>query len=99
MRLIDLDKFLEDLRNEGCDVCKTDSVCSLYSEFGYSYDLVERVAERQNLVDAVKVVTDTIYGKPSLKQMEIEAGLAGEPKEIPYDEPAPTEYVDYSGFV
>ena len=32
--------------------------------------------------------------KVSLKHMEIEAGLAGEPKKIPYDEPAPTEYVD-----
>ena len=51
MRTIDLDKFLVDLKNECCDVCKTDPRCSLYSEFGHSYDLIERVAERQNIME------------------------------------------------
>ena len=51
MRIIDLDKFLSDLRSEQCDVCDTDATCPLYSEFGYSYDLIERVAERQGIID------------------------------------------------
>lgn len=55
MRMIDLDKFLVDLSNECCDVCKTDPRCPLYSEYGYSYDLIERVAERQAICEA----TDT----------------------------------------
>lgn len=46
MRTIDLDKFLKDLWNEPCDV--NDLVNSNWakSSFGYSYELVERVAER-----------------------------------------------------
>jgi hypothetical protein len=45
MRMIDLDAFLKDLWNEQCDV---NDLCSDWakSAFGYSYDLVERVAER-----------------------------------------------------
>lgn len=50
MRLIDLDKFLEDLRNECCDVCDADERCPAYSEFGYSFELIERVAERQVII-------------------------------------------------
>lgn len=34
------------------------------------------------------------WGEACLKQLEIELGLAGEPKEIPYDQPAPVEYVN-----
>lgn len=50
MRMIDLDKFLKDLWNEETDV--NDLVNSDWSKsaFGYSYELVERVAERQNIV-------------------------------------------------
>ena len=51
MRMIDLDKFLTDLWNESCDV--NDLVNSDWSKssFGYSYELVERVAERQDIVE------------------------------------------------
>lgn len=45
MRMIDLDKFLKDLWNEECDVNDLSSDWSK-SSFGYSYELVERVAER-----------------------------------------------------
>lgn len=50
MRMIDLDKFLVDLWNEPCDV--NDLVNSNWSKsaFGYSYELVERVAERQTIM-------------------------------------------------
>ena len=49
MRMIDLDKFLNDLWNEECDVNDLSSDWSK-SSFGYSYELVERVAER-HIVD------------------------------------------------
>lgn len=49
MRMIDLDKFLVDLWNEECDVNDLSSDWSK-SSFGYSYELVERVAERQEIV-------------------------------------------------
>lgn len=52
MRMVDLDRFLIDLSNEGCDVCRTDSRCPLYSEYGYSYDLIERVVERQPIINS-----------------------------------------------
>lgn len=45
MRMVDLDKFLKDLWNEECDVNDLSSDWSK-STFGYSYELVERVAER-----------------------------------------------------
>lgn len=50
MRMIDLDKFLKDLWNEPCDVNDLSSDWSK-SSFGYSYELVERVAERQDIVE------------------------------------------------
>ena len=50
MRMIDLDKFLFDLWNEACDVNDLSSDWSK-STFGYSYELVERVAERQEIVE------------------------------------------------
>ena len=50
MRMIDLDKFLSDLWNEQCDVNDLSSDWSK-SSFGYSYELVERVAERQDIVE------------------------------------------------
>lgn len=45
MRKVDLDAFLKDLWNEECDV---NDLCSNWSKsaFGYSYELVEQVAER-----------------------------------------------------
>jgi hypothetical protein len=49
--MIDMDAFLTDLQDEGCDIIKIDYTYSLYSEFGYSYDLIERVAERQKIVN------------------------------------------------
>lgn len=49
MRMIDLDKFLADLWNEQCDVNDLHSNWEK-SSFGYSYELVERVAERQTIV-------------------------------------------------
>lgn len=49
MRMIDLDKFLKDLWNEQCDVNDLHSDWSK-SSFGYSYELVERVAERQEII-------------------------------------------------
>lgn len=45
MRMIDLDKFLKDLWNEETDVNDLSSDWSK-SSFGYSYELVELVAER-----------------------------------------------------
>lgn len=50
MRMVDLDKFLIDLWNEECDVNDLSSDWSK-SSFGYSYELVERVAERQKIVE------------------------------------------------
>ena len=50
MRMIDLDKFLKDLWNEECDVNDLSSDRSK-STFGYSYELVERVAERQEIIE------------------------------------------------
>lgn len=50
MRMVDLDKFLVDLWNEECDVNDLSSDWSK-SSFGYSYELVERVAERQEIVE------------------------------------------------
>ena len=50
MRMIDLDKFLSDLWNEECDVNDLGSDWSK-STFGYSYELVERVAERQEIIE------------------------------------------------
>lgn len=50
MRMIDVDAFLRDLENEGCDIINADPRCHLYSEFGYSYELIERVIERQSMV-------------------------------------------------
>lgn len=50
MRLMDADKFLEDLQNEGCDIMDADTRYSLYPEFGYSRELIERVIERQTFV-------------------------------------------------
>lgn len=50
MRMIDLDKFLKDLWNEETDVNDLSSDWSK-SSFGYSYELVERVAERQKIVE------------------------------------------------
>ena len=49
MRTIDLDAFLRDLWNEPCDVNDLSSNWSK-STFGYSYELVEQVAERQNIM-------------------------------------------------
>lgn len=49
MRLIDADKFLADLFAEGYDVAKIDYRCSLYSEYGYSRDLIKQVVERQSM--------------------------------------------------
>ena len=49
MRTIDLDKFLKDLWNEECDVNDLHSNWAM-SSFGYSYELIERVAERQKIV-------------------------------------------------
>ena len=49
MRMIDLDKFLVDLWNEQCDVNDLHSNWEK-SSFGYSYELIERVAERQDVV-------------------------------------------------
>lgn len=45
MRMMDVDAFLKDLWNEECDVNDLNSDWSK-SSFGYSYELVERVAER-----------------------------------------------------
>lgn len=45
MRTIDLDAFLKDLWNEQCDVNDLSSNWAK-SSFGYSYELVEQVAER-----------------------------------------------------
>lgn len=45
MRMVDIDAFLKDLWNEQCDVNELHSDWSK-SSFGYSYELVERVAER-----------------------------------------------------
>ena len=50
MRTIDLDKFLSDLWREGCDVVNADPICPSYSEFGYSYELIKQVAERQEII-------------------------------------------------
>ena len=50
MRMVDLDAFLRDLWNEECDVNDLSSDWSK-SSFGYSYELVERVAERQKIVE------------------------------------------------
>ena len=50
MRLMDADKFLEDLLNEGCDVINADERYIIYSEYGYSRELIERVVERQMFV-------------------------------------------------
>jgi hypothetical protein len=50
MRIIDLDKFLLDLWNEPCDVNDLSSNWSK-STFGYSYELIERVAEKQDIVE------------------------------------------------
>lgn len=49
MRMIDLDKFLRDLWNEPCDI---NELCSDWakSSFGYSYELIEQVAERQDIM-------------------------------------------------
>ena len=51
MRLMDVDKFLRDLKNDGCDVINADARCPLYTEFGYSYELIKRVIERQDLIN------------------------------------------------
>ena len=45
MRKIDLDAFLKDLWNEACDVTDLSSNWAK-STFGYSYELIEQVAER-----------------------------------------------------
>lgn len=50
MRMVDIDAFLKDLWNEECDVNDLSSDWSK-SSFGYSYELVERVAERQVIVE------------------------------------------------
>ena len=50
MRMIDLDIFLKDLWNEQCDVNDLSSDWSK-SSFGYSYELVEQVAERQKIIE------------------------------------------------
>lgn len=50
MRLMDADKFLEDLQNECCDVVDADDRYPAYTEFGYSRELIERVIERQTFV-------------------------------------------------
>ena len=55
MRMIDLDKFLVDLSNECFDVRDLDTFHYDNSKYGYSYDLIERVAERQAICEA----TDT----------------------------------------
>lgn len=49
MRMVDADAFLLDLQNEGCDIINADPRHYLYSEFGYSYELIERVIERQSM--------------------------------------------------
>lgn len=49
MRYVNLDKFLEDLRNICCDVFECDETGRVY-ETGYSYELIERVAERQDIL-------------------------------------------------
>lgn len=51
MRLMDADKFFMDLTNECYDVHNIDTRCSLYSEHGYSEELIERVIERQAFVE------------------------------------------------
>ena len=50
MRLVDLDKFLLDLQSESHDVLDIDYRHPEYSEYGYSYELIERVVERQDIV-------------------------------------------------
>lgn len=50
MRIMDVDAFLKDLWNEECDVNDLSSDWSK-SSFGYSYELVERVAERQEIIE------------------------------------------------
>lgn len=57
MKLIDADKFLEDLENEGCDVINADARCPLYTEFGYSYELIKRVLERQDVINGKRNIT------------------------------------------
>jgi hypothetical protein len=49
MRYVNLDKFLEDLRNERCDVFDFNEYGDIY-ESGYSYELIEQVAERQDVI-------------------------------------------------
>lgn len=51
MRLVDLDKFLLDLQSESHDVLDIDYRHPEYSEYGYSYELVEQVAERHVMED------------------------------------------------
>ena len=50
MRMVDIDAFLRDLWNEPCDVNDLSSNWSK-STFGYSYELVEQVAERQDIIE------------------------------------------------
>lgn len=47
MKLIDVDRFLEDLNNECCDVVDADERYPAYSEYGYSYELIKQVLERR----------------------------------------------------
>ena len=56
MRLMDAEVFFADLQSEGCDVLNIDYRCSLYSEFGYSSELIEKVIERQIFVEARPMV-------------------------------------------
>lgn len=50
MRLVNIDAFLSDLYHEGCDVIRPPYDGELYGEYGYSYDLIEKIVERQSMI-------------------------------------------------
>lgn len=54
MRLIDADKFLKDLLCLPCDVCDTDERYPAYSEFGHSFEQIERLVNKQKTVEVTK---------------------------------------------
>ena len=53
MRLVELDDFLLDLRSEPRDVYNIDYRHPEYNEYGYSLELIEQVAERQNTISGL----------------------------------------------
>ena len=50
MRYVNLDKFLEDLRNTEGDITEWDEYWRKLVEVGYSYELIEQIAERQDII-------------------------------------------------